>query len=103
MKYLILIILMSFLAIVVYNMAGWIIISSEISSFEEAKALYTGCYPQFMRSAAKITLLNMVLSALAGIGLIKLQHVYGKAASGMLRLLAWFAFFLAVWQTFSLL
>ncbi len=91
------------LVVVVYNMANWIIISSNVSSFEEAKNLSIARYPQFLQSVARITLLNIILSTLAGVGFLKLEGINGNLIPGIIKFLAWFSFFLAAWQAFSLL
>jgi cbb3-type cytochrome oxidase subunit 3 len=92
-----------FLTIVLVSMASWILLSSNTSSFEEAKSLYVSQYPEFFRSAIKATLLNIVLAALAGIGFFYTRNSSSKVEFKVSNVLAGVSFFLASWQLFSLL
>lgn len=106
MKNIILVSSIVLLAIVVFNMAVWIIVASNTSSFRNASNLYNSYineYPKVLRSPTRITLLNILLGILGGIGFLFIRNPYGKASSIILNFLAVFAFVLALWQLFSLM
>ena len=103
MKYLILVFSVIFLVLVVVDMSSWLLLASKASSFEEAKSLHLSNHPDFMRNATKITVLNIVLGALAGIGFLNARKKSNKAVANALQILACFSFFLVSWQLFSLL
>lgn len=84
-------------------MSSWILLASKASSFEEAKSLYLSNHPNFMRNATKITVLNIILGTLAGIGFLTSRNKSNKLATNALQTLACFSFFLVSWQLFSLL
>ena len=83
-------------------MASWIIISSNVESLNEAKYLYINRYPEIIGSNIKITLLNIVLSAIAGIGFVKANSNLNYEST-ILKVLSGVSFTLAAWQIFSLL
>jgi hypothetical protein len=103
MKYLILVLSVLFLVVVIVDMTSWILLASKAGSFEEAKSLYLSNHPDFMRNATKITVLNIVLGSLAGIGFLTTRNKINKVATNTMQILACLSFFLVSWQLFSLL
>ena len=89
--------------VVVANIGLWIIVSTEEIAFEQAKALYLGHFPAFLRNATLLTLLGIALSSLSVYLLNRSQKLLGSSYQRVGQLLTVLNIILISWQVFSLM
>ena len=89
--------------VVVANVSLWIITSTKEMSFTQAKALYLGYFPAFIRSAFVLTLLGITLNSLSTYLLTRSQRITDSGYRQVSQLVIILNIILISWQVFTLM
>ena len=89
--------------VVVANVSLWIITSTKEMSFTQAKVLYLGHFPAFIRSAFVLTLLGITLNSLSTYLLTRSQRITDSSYRQVSQLVIILNIILISWQVFTLM
>ena len=89
--------------VVVANVSLWIITSAKEMPFTQAKALYLGYFPVFIRNALVLTLLGITLNSLSTYLLTRSQKIISSGYRRVSQLVIILNIILISWQVFTLM
>ena len=90
--------------LVFYNIGLWWVLSSDSSkTFDEMKNEYKNHYPQYLQNATLLTLIDIVMSSIAGLCFFKLSKSVTSPGSNIYNGLAILHLILTCWFIFSLM